>query len=159
MERKLDSLKKEYKKLADKYKLPSFQQLNEEFGIERIAEQETETMLREIRKVVMDKVLAYLRFIEMIINPSQAPMFFFALLKGLDAADKKVLDELYSKLGKIEIEVIEIDNNYSEAGEAEFVKYVYNEWQGIKNNMKKISKSLKSSWDKKCEKKERSYLD
>lgn len=158
MAEKLDKLKRDYRILEQKYKLPSYQQLNEEFDIEKVQELETDTLLREVRKVVMDKVIAYLRFIEMLLNPSQAPMFFFALLKGLDNGDKKILEELYAKLGRLEIEVIVIDNDYSEKGEADFIKHLFNEWKGVKEDMKKISKSLRNSWDKKSERKEKSYL-
>lgn len=155
---KLAKLKEEYSKLAAKYKLPKYQILNEEFDVEKVQELETDTLLREVRKVIMDKVIAYLRFIELLINPSNAPMFFFAMLKGLDSSDKKILDEIYTKLGRLEIEVIEIDNDYSEKGEAAFILHVFKEWQDIKESMKKVSKSLRTSWDKKTEKKEKSYL-
>jgi hypothetical protein len=155
---KLEQLKKNYKELGTKYKLPSYKELNEEFDIEKVQELETDTLLREIRKVIMDKVLAYLRFVELLINPSNAPMFFFAILKGLESSDKKQLDEIYTKLGRLEIEVIEIDNDYSEEQEARFIKHVFHEWQEIKEEMKIVSKSLQKSWDKKTEKKEKSYL-
>lgn len=158
MPEKLDKLKKDYSELEKKYNLPSFKEINEEFDIEKIQEIETETLLREIRKIIMDKVIAYLRFIEMLLNPGQGPMFFFALLKGLDNGDKKLLEDLYTKLGRLEIEVIEIDNDYSEKGEAEFILHIFKEWKDIKENMKKISKSLRKSWDKKTERKEKSYV-
>jgi len=158
MESKLAKLKKNYSELEKKYKLPSYKELNEEFDIEKAQELETDTLLREIRKVIMDKVIAYLRFIEMLLNPSNAPMFFFALLKGLDNGDKKILEDLYSKLGRLEIEVVEIDNDYSEKNEAEFIIHVFNEWREIKEDMKKIAKSLQKSWDKKSERKDKSYL-
>jgi len=158
MAEKLARLKKDYEQLEKKYKLPSYQQLNEEFDIEKLQELETETLLREIRKIAMDKIIAYLRFIEMLLNPSNAPMFFFAMLKGLDSSDKKILEDLYSRLGKIEIKVIEIDNDYSEKNEAEFIKQLVAEWKNIKEDMKKISKSLQKGWDKKSEKKDKSYL-
>jgi hypothetical protein len=157
-ESKLEKLKKDYSILEKKYKLPTFCQLNEEFDIEKVQELETETLLREIRKVIMDKVVAYLRFIELLLNPSNAPMFFFALLKGIDSADKKVLDSLYTRLGMLEIEVISVDNDYSENSEAEFINRVFKDWQEIKEDMKHISKVLRKSWDRKSEKKEKSYL-
>lgn len=157
-ESKLEKLKKDYVKLAEKYKLPRYQQLNEEFDIEKVQELETDTLLREIRKVIMDKVIAYLRFIELLLNPSNAPMFFFALLKGLESADKKILEDTYSKLGKMEVEVVDVDNDYSEKSEAEFIKKIYKEWQEIKENMREVSKALKKGWEKKSEKKEKSYL-
>ena len=155
---KLEILKKEYSELEKKYKLPTFKDINEEFDIEKVQELETDTLLREIRKVIMDKVIAYLRFIEMLLNPSQAPMFFFALLKGLDNGDKKILEDLYSRLGKLEIQVVGVDNDYSEESEARFILRVFKEWKEIKEDMKKIAKSLEKSWDKKTERKEKSYL-
>lgn len=158
MESKLEKLKKDYTKLAEKYKLPSFQQLNEEFDIEKVQELETETLLREIRKVIMDKVIAYLRFIELLLNPSNAPMFFFALLRGIESADKKILDNLYTRLGVLEIEVIGVDNDYSEKSEAEFLNRVFKDWKGVKEDMRHISKVLRKSWDKKSVQKEKGYL-
>lgn len=155
---KLENLKKEYVKLAAKYKLPEYKTLNEEFDIEKVQELETDTLLREIRKVIMDKVLAYLRFTELLINPSNAPMFFFAILKGIDGGDKKILEDTYAKLGRLEIEVIDVDNDYSEKNEAEFIKHVFQEWKEIKENMKQVSKALQKGWDRKTERKEKSYL-
>ena len=151
-------MKKEYEKLREKYKLPEYKILNEEFDVEKVAENETETLLREIRKLIMEKVIAYLRFIELLLNPTNAPMFFFALLKGLEASDKKILDNLYTKLGRIEIEVIDIDNDYSEKNEAEFIKKIFKEWQEVKEEMRTVSKALQQGWDKKSEKKEKSYV-
>lgn len=158
MTEKLAKLKKEYSALAKKYNLPAYSAINEEFDIEKAAGQETDTLLREIRKVIMDKVLAYLRFTELLLNPTNAPMFFFAILKGLSNDDKKILEGLYVQLGRLEIEVIEIDNDYSEKGEAEFINRVYCVWKGIKSDMKGISKALQRGWDKKCETREKSYL-
>jgi len=158
MAEKLNQLKKDYAKLGGKYKLPSFKELNEEFDIEKVQEIETETLLREIRKVIMDKVLAYLRFVEMFLNPTNAPLFFLAIMKNLDSSDKKVLEELYEKLGKMEIKVIAVDNEYSEKTEAEFIKHLCSEWRDVKEGIKKVSISLEKCWDKKCEKKEKSYV-
>jgi len=158
MAEKLEYLKQEYGKLALKYKLPDYKMVNEEFDIEPLAEKETETLLREIRKVIMDKVIAYLRFAEMLINPSNAPMFFFTILKGINFDDKKLLEEVYAKLGRLEVEVIVADNDYSEQGEAEFIKHVFSEWAEIKKNMRVVAKALQSGWDKKHERREKSYL-
>src|SRR3989338_5772892 len=88
----LNELKKRYKAVQDKYKLPDFSYLNENFEIEKLAESETELLLREIREIILEKAVAYLRFIEMLLNPSNAPMFFFSLVKGLSADDRKVIE-------------------------------------------------------------------
>jgi len=158
MAEKLENLKKEYTKLALKYKLPDYKTVNEEFDIEKLQELETETLLREVRKAIMDKAIAYLRFVEMLINPSNAPMFFFTILKGINFDDKKLLEEVYAKLGRLEVEVIVVDNDYSEEGEADFIKHVFIEWAEIKKNMRVVAKALQSGWDRKREKSEKSYL-
>lgn len=154
----LDNLKKQYEVLKKKYSLPSFQNLNEDFDIEKTAEKETELVLREIRKIVMDKAIAYLRFIEMLINPSNAPMFFMALTKSFTIEDRKVMEKIYSKLGEFELDVIEIDNEYSEKNEAEFISKTYKEWQKIKQDMKKIIEALRRGWRSKSNKKTKNYL-
>lgn len=158
VEMSLAVLKKEYEKLRTRYKLPSYIELNEEFDIEKLQDHETDTLLREIRKIMMDKSIAYLRFIEMLLNPANAPMFFFGLLKNLEASEKKLLEDTYSKLGKIEIEVINIDNDYSEEKEARFVLHLFKEWQEVKKDMTKISKFLVQNWEKKTGKRDRGYL-
>jgi len=157
-ESSLEDMKKDYEKLKSKYSLPSFKELNEEFDIEKAAEHETECLMREARKLVMEKVVVYLRFIETLLNPSNAPMFFFALVKGLTASDKKLLEKLYDKLGSFEIESIELDCNYNEKNEAEFIKIIFVEWKDIKDEMLKLTEILKRNWNQKSEKDEKGYL-
>ena len=68
---------------------------------------------------------AYSRFIEIILNPSNAPMFFFKLIKKLDSKDKEVLAGLYEELGSIEVDTISLDLDYSEKNEADFIIRMY----------------------------------
>lgn len=157
-ESSLEEMKKDYEKLQKKYGLPSFKELNEEFDIEKAAEHETECLIREIRKLVMEKVIAYLRFIEMLLNPSNAPLFFFALVKGLTASDKRILDKLYDKLGSFELEVIELDCNYNEKAEAEFIKKILLEWKDVREEMLNLIEVLKRNWNQKSKKDERGYF-
>jgi len=154
----LDNFKKEYEKFRKKYNLPKFKYLNEDFDIARIAEVQTDTFLREIRKTIVDKILSYLRFLEFFLNPSQTQMFFFVLIKSMEGHDKKIIEELYGKLGRMEIEVIGLDNQYNEKDEAEFIKKTSKEWQDIKKQMERLIDSFKRSWKKKIGKKKESYF-
>lgn len=153
----LENLKKDYEKLRKKYALPEFRQLNEEFEIEKIAEHETDFVLREIRKQMMDKIIAYLRFIEMLLNPSNAPIFFFALVKGLNEGDKRLLDGLYERLGEFEIDVIGLDCRYNEKEEAEFINKLASDWNGISEDMLRLSGTLRRNWNQKSSKGGRDY--
>lgn len=154
----LEKLKKEFEKIRKKYNLPSFQALNEDFEIEKLQEKETDTLVREIRRSMIDKNLAYLRFAEMFMNPSAAPMFFLALVKSLDSDARKSLEELYSELGRYEIRSIALDNVYDEKKDAEFIKSFYKEWQATKMKFGGIMKAVEKAWEKKSEKNEKGYL-
>ncbi len=155
----LSDLKKEYVKFQKKYfKLPDFKILNQDFGIESIAGSETDLLIREIRKHIVDKILTYLRFTEMFLNPQNTPIFFLNLAKGLNQEDKKCLYHIYDKLGKLEIEVLEIDNEYSEKAEVEFIVKATKEWQTIKKEMNRLVESFKRSWSQKAGKKDKNYF-
>lgn len=131
----LEQLKKEYEKLQKKEKLPNFNEMNEEFSIEKIAETETDMLIREIRRMIGDKCANYMRFIESLLNPVNAPIFVFQILKIISQEDKKNLSEVYKKLMQNEIKLIERDLDYNEQKEAEFVKESFSMWQGIKKDI------------------------
>jgi hypothetical protein len=157
-EQKLENLKKEYRILKNKYNLPDFKSLNEEFHIEKVAESETEILIREVRKFMADKMLNYMRFIENILNPINAPMFIFSFIKLLDAEEKKSVSEIYKKLMKKEIQLIELDLEFDEKREAEFIKNSYEFWQGIKKDILKITDKINKKWDDKFEANNKGYF-
>jgi len=154
----LSELKKDYEKLRKVYKLPEFSLLNEDFDIEKIAQNETDFVLREIRRHMMEKVIAYLRFIEMLLNPSNAPIFFFSAIKGFTSSDKKLLERVYEELGEFEIEVIILDSKYNEKKEAEFISTISSRWQSISEEMLKLAEIMKRNWKQKSGKSERGYF-
>lgn len=158
MESFLNKLKQEYSVIEKKHKLPGFYEMNKEFDIEKLQEKETDFLLREVRRAMIEKNAAYLRFVEMFQNPSNAPMFFLALVRNLGNSSKKILDEMYLALGKFEIRSIALDNEYNEEKEAEFVKELFREWQEIKRRFSQLSKDLNDSWERKAEKRDKGYL-
>ncbi|HEB47054.1 MAG TPA: hypothetical protein ENI22_01130 [Candidatus Pacearchaeota archaeon] len=154
----LNEVKKNYEKFQIKYNLPSFEKLNEDFQIEKIAENETDYLLREVKKAMADKFYNYLRFTETLLNPVNAPLFVFSIIKSIDAEKKKKLNEIYKKLAKNEIRIIEVDLIYSEKKEAEFIKESYKLWQEIKEELMDIIKNVKGNWDNKLEGKRKGYF-
>jgi len=127
----LDKLKEFYKINQDKYSLPSFESLNEDFQIEKISSLETELILKEIRVCISNKFFNYLRFLESLINPANASMFVFAMAKTIADKDKEKLIKLYKQLSKLEVDFIDLDLEYSEKKEAEAIKEYYRLWQEI----------------------------
>ena len=79
----LKELKEEYSKLQEKHSLPSFSEMNEDFGIEKASEQEFDLLIREIRKFISDKISNYMRLVENLINSVNVPIFVFSMIKAL----------------------------------------------------------------------------
>ena len=153
----LNEIKKSYEPLRRKYKLPEFSELNKEFEIEKTQEHETEFILREIRKDVGEKVGAFLRFLETILNPVMGPIFILNSIKNLNNKDKDLIKENYEILVDLEIKAISLDVDYNEKAEAEFIKEAYKKWQDIKPDIKEIIDSLRKAQETK-EDKRKSYL-
>jgi len=143
----LESLKEDYQKIQKKYNLPDFDKLNEDFSIEKISEAETDFLLREIRKFMADKFMNYLRFAESLLNPVNVPMFVFSIVKSIGVEEKNLLTEIYKKLAKCEVDLIEIDIEFSEEKEAKFILEAYNLWQEMKKDFLRIMNSIKKNWD------------
>ena len=157
-ESNLQELKENYKEIQEKYNLPAFERLNEDFHIEKIAENETELLIREVRKFMADRLFNYLRFIESFLNPVNVPMFVFSVIKIITPKEKEKLTEIYKKLAKMEVDLIELDIQFSEQKEAQFIKESYKIWQDIKEDMLKIVEVIKNNWDNKNETDNKGYF-
>jgi len=153
----LDKLKEDYGKIQKKHKLPSFKELNEDFHIEKIAEAETEILIREVRKFVGDKLANYMRFVESLLNPVNVPMFVFSFIKLMDSDDKKRLSDIFKELMKKEVKFIEIDLEFNEEKEAQLIRDSYRFWQDAKKDMLKILEKINKKWDDKSETNNKGY--
>jgi len=151
----LKDLKKEYHKLEVKHRLPRFEDLNESFEIEKV-ERESEILLRVIRKIMMEKIMNTLSFIEMLMNPMNAPRMYLPFLKNLSIEDKKRLDKLYMDFSEMVVAGLEIEIDYSEKGEAEMICKINKLWKDSRGDLKKILKGIKKP--NSLERKEKSYF-
>ncbi len=143
----LEELKQRYNELKVKYKLPEFTELNQLFDIEDI-DPETEFLIKKIRRAMSEKIGNYLRFIDILLNPSNAPIFFFKLVKKLDRDDREIIGNIYETLGNLEIQIVSMDLDYSEEKEAEFIKNLHQTFNNqIKKDFLKIIEKLNSDED------------
>lgn len=153
----LEELKSNYKELSKKYQLPSFEELNENFEIDRI-DRDTDTLAREIRKVLMEKVISYIKFIEMILNPSTAPPMFLIFLKQITQDEKHTIEETYKPLVDLELKALKVEIEYSEKSEAEQISEINKTWNKIKPNLLKIIQIMEKNWNSSTNKKDKSYF-
>ncbi|MBI4116527.1 hypothetical protein HY449_02165 [Candidatus Pacearchaeota archaeon] len=157
-ESKIENLKKEYSRIQKKYSLPSFEKLNEDFGIEKASESETEIPIREIRKQISEKIYNYLRLIETLINPVNAPMSILSVVKTLNSEDRDKLAEVYKKFVKSELQLVLTDIEFSEERETEFIKNAYKTWQEAKKEMIDVLSKVEKNLENKTEANGRKYF-
>ena len=154
----LAELKDRYFELQKKYGLPSFEEMNKDFYIEKIADNETEILVREIRRMVGDRLANYMRFLESLLNPVNVPMFVFSIIKTIGQEEKNKLSEAYKKLIKNEIMFLELDLEFNETKEARFVKDSFELWQGVKKELAGIFEKAKKNFGGKSEENSKGYF-
>jgi len=139
---KLTELKQKYEELKKLYNLPSFKQLNENFEIERIAKKETELLVREIRWRLSGKIEAAMRFLELFLNPTTAPLFILSALKGIGTETRKIIEKTYNELVELQIVSLNLDLSYDEKNEAKFIKDVAQRWSALSSDIKEVNRAL-----------------
>ncbi|MFC1686228.1 hypothetical protein ACFLZZ_04395 [Nanoarchaeota archaeon] len=143
-------LKKNYAILQKKYKLPSFSELNEDFEIEKLQDRETDYLLKGVRRAMIEKIANVVRFLELLLNPSETPtpMFILAMLKNINTETRKNVEVLYKELSSVELSSLALDVSYDENVEAEFVRNINTAWKKQKLVIKEVTKRLSMSWKK-----------
>jgi len=159
-ERNLGELKKDYALLEKKYSLPKFEEMNQEFLIEGLADVESELLIKHIRRIFIEKLSYFSKFIEVILNPSAggASLLIFSITKNLSQEDKKTLSEIYERLSALEIESFKREISFSEKEEAIFVKKIYSYWIEMKSSLLPILENIEEKWGNKSGKSEKSYF-
>jgi hypothetical protein len=149
-------LKKSYTVFASKYKLPSFHELDSDFEISKF-DKESDVLLRAIRKLMIEKVVNSINFLEMLINPGNAPRMYFAYIKGMSVADRKLIDEIYGVLSNLTLDSLSLEIESSEKEEAELVKKIFLNWGKMKPKFKQIVNGIRNPKSP-SSKRERSYF-
>lgn len=152
----LKTLKKEYGILSKKYKLPEFSDLSHDFEIDKI-DKDTDYLLRNIRKLMMEKIVNSMSFLEMFNNPMNSPRMYLPFIKTLTVEDRKLIDSIYFSFADLSMASLELEIGSSEKKEAELINLVFNTWNKLKPNFLGILESMKKprEFDNK---KERTYF-
>jgi hypothetical protein len=157
-ERLINTLKEDYKKVEEKFELPSFDKLEEDFDMEKILDKEEGILIRDVRRVILEKLSGYLHLFETLINPTSPPVFVFSFMKNLSEQDKKEIKEIYKELSRLQIETIKLDTIFDEKKEANFIKNAYSQWQNLKKRIYGLVEIFEKEFEKSNETKEKSYF-
>jgi len=140
---KVEELKKEYEKLSKKYELPDFKELNETFFIE-IEKIKEGLILFQIRRIMLDRINNWVIWLERFLNPVNLPRMYWAYVKSIDEIEKKEIERCYSVLCEIIKDCLSLEIQYNEKGEAEQIKRILNEWNSLKEPLRKMIKKIKN---------------
>ena len=153
----VSELRKKYEGFVENYDLPGFKELNEAFEIDRI-EREGDCFLRDVRKSMMEKIVRYIHFIEMMINPAQAPPMFMIFVKNIGKSDRNALENVYKNFIELELRALKNEIDYSEKEEAESIKHIFDVWNKSKKELRMVIGIMEKNWKGSPEKKERDYF-
>lgn len=151
-------LKEKYLEFKKKYNLPEFSFLNENFEIEGLEIEETDLLLKRIRKQIVEKIYYNSRTLETFMNPQSAPLFVFSIVKGFSPEDNILIKGLYKELVEFEIDAFGLEASYEEKREADFIKRIAEAWPSISDNLVKIGLAMKINYSLESKKDKKSYL-
>ncbi len=138
-------MKKEYETLRKKYNLQEFNELNRTFDI---GELESEDILREIRKKIVEKINSYTKFLEGLLQPDTSTSGFFECDVLSSDKEKKKLFDLYKKLMIIDRSSLLVSLASTDEEEAKFINETYKEWNNLKEELINLITLVKESWKK-----------
>jgi len=148
------AIKETYNKLQKTYKLPKFEDMNNEFEITAI--ENKDFLLREIRRKIAEKIEVYIKTLEGLMQP-EPTITNLHEIRALD--EKEQVYQLFKKLMIIDRTNIETSIDEDDKKTADFINKCWKQWSDIKKSFLKIVKELKESWKKESElKEELSYL-
>ncbi|MEK6915263.1 MAG: hypothetical protein AABW89_01830 [Nanoarchaeota archaeon] len=155
----LKELIEKYSILQKKYSLPGFDELNSAFDIGKIR-RDSGNLIRDIRRMMIEKIVYYLKLIEVIMNPSQASPIFMMLLKDINPNDLKIMDSLLSPFVELELKAHKLDVYSTEKEESQLVSRIFNCWVSKRSELGELITVLERNWSqiKSVPKKSRDYF-
>ena len=158
---KLVEFKKIYEEIRKKHSLPDFEDLNMDFDIGKIR-RDSGNLIRDIRRVMMEKIVYYVRLVEVMVNPSQASPIMLMLLKDINSDDKKVIDSVMNNFVELEIASHKLDVLSSVQEESKLINHINSTWNKKRNEVMHLVKILEKNLQNKPEsitKKSRDYFN
>jgi hypothetical protein len=136
-----------YEKLKTKYHLPSFQDLEENFDISLV---EDNNILRGVRKKMSEKLENYAKMLEEYIQPESSFSGMYEV-KDFTENNRKNIMILFKKMMVFYKEAVKLNLNFGEERDAEFIKSLFASWPQFKKEIAVIIDITKESWNSKDE--------
>ena len=139
------SVKEEYVKLAKKYKLPSFEELEKNFQISEIEDSKSRNLLISIRKKMCEKLNYFMEILKNIVQPDSDSVVLYEA-SAFSRDEKAQIFNLFKKFMLIKRESLGLDIESCDEEEAKFISKLYNEWNADKKFLLNVVKRMKEAW-------------
>ena len=146
-------LRKDYEKLKSKYKLPDYDELDNEFELLYMRDiAEIRFPLRFIRRRIVDKIVWYCNMIQSIMQPHAGSLINLQESKFFDENTRKEMIETLKELMWHERQALYLDTNSDEKEDAKFIVDIFNKWKQVKKQLIKYAGILRDGWTKETKK-------
>ncbi len=143
----IQELRKEYEKIKAKYKLPSFDYLDEEFEISTIKIEEQAKLIKAVLRAIANKISVFMSVLESVIDPSHQTMHDLIEKSNITDEEKQKMFALYKTLGKLYHESFLVFLQ-DEKEITHYISMLVREWPKIKEKQISFTKQIVQSWEK-----------
>lgn len=142
----MGNIKKKYDELKKKYSLPSFEEIDKEFEISKIEEDEP-FLLHEAMKKVCEKIEAMHGILDKVLQP-EAHIADMHECNTFSDDEKEKLYDLYKRLMWINRFAVENSMDNDDKKSAEFINTMWKRWAAVKKEFSTAVRKMKESWEK-----------
>ena len=139
-------VREEYEKVKEKHGFPSYDKINEEFEINSIDLEKINSLNRAILRLMCNKMVIFLNYIEPVVNPSPQNLHAFVEVENTSNDEKKEIFKFYKSLSHRYHKAFGLELTEGEKEVIKEIKDVWKDWEDIKNNFKKINKIINDAW-------------
>lgn len=137
-------IKEEYEKLREKYNLPHFKEIDNEFEISTIDKEGF--LLREIRRKIIEKIELYIKILESLLQPDTISLSDIYEYRFFNDEEKRNIFKLFRNLMVFHRFSIETSIDEDDKKTVEFINDFWKEWDKIKKEFSGFIKKLKEEW-------------
>ena len=148
----MKNIEEQYGKLTKKYSLPNFKEINKEFEISTIENEQF--LLKEIINKITDRIDFFSSLLEDLLQPDPSLLRSMYEAKIFNDEERKNIYNLYKQLMVINRQSVGVSLEKEEKEEADFIKKTFDEWKELKTSISKIIDRTKDSWKKETDSKE-----
>lgn len=139
-EEEYKNIKKSFNNL--KYNLPQFEELEENFDLDKLIDRNPKFILQNIRRIMLEKFSSYSQLFEALLNPTSSSRLLHNILRKTNLEQKNKIKEYCDDLIKYQFDSIKLETIYDEKKEAEFLKESFTFWMNLKKDIMKLFNSI-----------------